>query len=62
MFFVCVLSKSREAESAQGRGAENRVDCMGKLVPVDTVVWFYTPICETEDFAFNPFRDRQPVQ
>ena len=49
-----MLNLHREEE-----GEENRI---GKLVPVDTVVWFYTPICETEDFAFNPFRDRQPVQ
>ena len=44
MFFVCVLAKSRDAQSAEERGGENKVDCIGKLVCVDTVVQFYAHI------------------
>ena len=45
------------------------MDCVGKLVPVNTVMWFYahidgwhTLIGEAEDFVLDPFGDREPVQ
>ena len=60
--FVCSCQIQRRSICTGRRSVENVLDCMEKLVPVDTVVRFDAHIdwCN-RDFVLNPFRDRQPL-
>ena len=60
---LCSYQIQRCSVCTGKRSGENRVDCIGKLAPVDTAVLFYAHVeGETEDFVLNPSGDREQVQ